>query len=288
MLTVVLAHAGLPPAPHDVWGAWNADPLLLAGLAAVAALYGRGRARRAGSASTGRGARRRTAAFGAGMAVLVVALVSPLDALSGALASAHMVQHVLVVLVAAPLLILAAPGATLLHGLPLRAARAVATARRRLRLTPGRLRVLWHPAVVWLLHVVVLWVWHSAALYEAALRSGPVHALEHGSFLVTALLLWRVVLRPRGVVSPRYGLSVLLVFGAAMQSVLLSLLMTFAREPWYPSYTATAPAFGLDALADQRLAGVIMWVPAGFVYAGTALLLLAALLRDTASTRPAS
>jgi putative membrane protein len=277
VLTPILAHPGQPPAPHDLWAAWNLDPVLLGGFLLVALVYRRGQ--------SGRPRREvdtwRARCFAVALAVLGVALLSPLDALSSALASAHMVQHMLLVLVAAPLLALSAPSSTILRGSPLAVRRASGRWRRRLRLTHGNLRALGHPAAVWLLHVGVLWFWHAAVPYDAALDSAPLHILEHASFLVTAVLFWHVVIGPRGPERVSKGLGVLLVFAMAMQSVLLSLLLTFARTPWYSGYAQTTAPWGLEPLADQQLAGVIMWIPAGAVYLLTALTLLVAWVRAT-------
>ena len=134
---------------------------------------------------------------------------------------------------------------------------------------------------MWLAHVAALWLWHSSTLYDAALRHELLHRLEHASFLVTALLFWGVVLgahRSRTV--PR-GYGVLLVFAMTMQGVFLSALLTFASTPWYRAYLVTAPAWGFSALADQQLAGVIMWVPAGAIYVGTALALLGSWIAES-------
>jgi cytochrome c oxidase assembly factor CtaG len=278
VLIPLLAHQGQPLAPHDLWGAWTLEPVLLLGLLLAVLAYRRGQT----------GGRRRAAdvwrarCFAGGLVALGVALVSPLDALAGALASAHMVQHVLLLLVAAPLLALAAPSSTLLRGSPLAVRRATGRWRRRLGLTHGRLRVLRHPVAVWLLHVATLWFWHAAVPYDAALDSSVVHVLEHASFLVTGLLFWRVVLggrRRAGQVT--HGLGVLLVFAMAMQSVFLSALLTFARTAWYSGYAATTAAWGLDPLADQQLAGAIMWIPAGLVYLAAGLTLMVMWVRST-------
>lgn len=274
MLTPLLAHAGRPVAPHDLWGAWNLDPLLVVLLAGAVVAYHRG-------AGTGPVARLRRWLFVGAMTALVVALVSPLDAMAGALASAHMVQHVLLVLVAAPLLALSAPSSVLLRGTPLPVRRVVTTGRQHLRPLLRPLRVLGGPVVVWLLHVVVLWTWHAAATYQAALEVEALHVLEHATFLATGVLFWRVVLGARGGPSRvPGGLGVLLVFGMAMQGVFLSALLTFARTPWYPAYETTAQ-WGLSALADQQLAGVIMWIPGSVVYLGIALALLVGWLRES-------
>lgn len=269
-----LAHVGEPVAPHELWTSWNVDPVLVTGLLLLGWMYQRGRTR--GTEAW------RTWCFGGGLAAVAVALVSPLEAASGALASAHMVQHLLLTLLAAPLLAVSAASGPLLRGAPTALRSALSPSRRRLGLTGSAGHVLRRPVVVWLLHVGALWLWHSAVLYDAALEHRPVHALEHAMFLGTAVLFWRVVVGTRAVrVSP--GLGVLLVFAMTLQSALLALLLTFARTPWYAGYTATTRPWGLEQLADQHLAGAIMWVPAGFVYLVVALTLLVGWVRSTAA-----
>lgn len=279
MLTL-LAHTGQPPAPHDAWGAWTFDPLVVAPLAILLVLHHRGRIR-----TGARTARRRAAAFHVAWGALALALVSPVDALSSSLASAHMVQHVLLVLVAAPLLAVAAPLPALLRGLPPGFARAVAAVRRGPIGAIGR--SLAHPAVAWVLHVSTLWGWHAAGAYDAALRVPALHVAEHATFVLTGILLWASVLGPHRARAAD-GAGVLMVFGLAVQSVLLSALLTFAGESWYESYATTTAAWGLTPLADQQLAGAIMWIPAGAVHVGIGLALCVTWIRSTeeVATRP--
>jgi putative membrane protein len=275
---VLVAHAGRPLAPHELWSSWNLDPLLLGALALVAVVYARGRRRSRAPGGW------QAWCFWLGLAALAVAVLSPLEPLSGVLASAHMVQHLLLVLVAAPLLAASAPAAALLRGSPSPVRRALPGWRNR-RLG-ALLRGLRNPVVVWLLHVAALWLWHAAVLYDAALAHRPVHALEHVTFLVTAVLFWRVVVGPRAVRVPA-GVGVLLAFAMSLQNALLSLLLTFAGTPWYSGYAVTTQAWGLEQLADQHLAGAIMWVPAGLVHLGVALTLLVGWLRATQDAQAA-
>lgn len=277
MLIPALAHAGRPPAPHDAWAAWNLDPALVLGVVVAVWAYRRGRSgRRRDDADTWR-----ARCFAGALAAIGAALISPLDAISGALASAHMVQHVLLVLVAAPLLAMSAPSGTLLRGSPPGARRVAARWQRRLRLTRGHLSVLRHPAAVWLLHVATIWFWHAGVPYDAALEHHALHVVEHATFLATAVLFWRVVVGARRADRVPNGLGVLLVFAMAMQSVFLSALLTFARAPWYSGYAATTAPWDLAPLADQQLAGVIMWIPAGLVYLAAGLTLMVTWVRAT-------
>lgn len=252
-----------------LWTRWSLDPLVLGALVAAAWLWHEG-----GTGAREHDERWRGVAFGAGLLAIAVALVSPVEALAGVLASAHMVQHVLLVLVAPPLFALSRPAHRLLRGSPLGVRRAVGRWRGRARLTPPRVRRVRHPAVAWALAVATLWLWHAGAVYDAAVGNDLVHALEHLSLLATSLLFWSVIVGiGRG--SERFqGLGILLVFVMGMQSVFLSLLLTFANEPWYETYLDTTQAFGLTPLADQQLAGVILWIPGGLLYAGAGVILL--------------
>jgi putative membrane protein len=271
VLVTRLAHPGQPPAPHDLWSAWNLDPAILLSLALAAWVYARG-------ARAGRPAHP-SLSFAAGLLVVAIALISPIDALSSALFSAHMLQHMLLILVAAPLLVLGAPLGPMLLGLPRSAQLRLGRAYQAVPWLGKTGHVLVQPVVAWALHALAFWAWHAPALYQAALRSGPVHALEHLSLLGTALLFWWSVLPGRGArPAGGPGLAVLLLFTMALQSGLLGVLITFAPQPWYEAYTATTSAWGLTALEDQQLAGAGMWVLSGAAYLVAALVILAAWL----------
>ena len=277
MLSGLLAHEGPPVGPHDLWAAWNLDPLILAGLVLAGVAYRRGRRRSQRSPIS---ARWRTASFAAALAAVALALLSPLDALSAQLASAHMVQHVLLTLVAPPLLVLAAPAHRLLRGVPTPARRRLLRWQRRVGVTPQRMRSLRSTTWAWLLTVAALWFWHGSVPYQAALDNELVHAVEHGAFLGTGLLFWwSVVSLAREGGAGGYG--VLMLFARATQSGLLAALLTFARSPWYEGYLDTTARWGLDPLTDQQLAGVIMWIPAGGIYLAAALAMVVIWLRHS-------
>jgi cytochrome c oxidase assembly factor CtaG len=198
------------------------------------------------------------------MAVFV-ALVSPLHPVSSELLWVHMVQHVLLVLVAAPLLVLGAPIVPMTLALPLSWRRTI---RRwgRIGLLRWAGRLLTRPPVAWVLSVAVLWAWHAPGPYDAAVRNEGIHALEHISFLATAILFWWMAIRPDARRRLFGGSEVLYVFTAGIQSGALGAVLTFAGSPLYPAYADTVGRWGLTPLQDQQLAGLIMWIPAGLVY----------------------
>ncbi|MDQ6669365.1 MAG: cytochrome c oxidase assembly protein [Chloroflexota bacterium] len=211
------------------------------------------------------------ACFGGGLLTVVVALESPLDGLSTELFAAHMVQHLLLLVVAGPLVVLGAPLVPMLWALP-------ESSRRVLGAWLLRASSLGRPGVAFALHSLALWAWHLPSLYEAALRSRGVHILEHVSFLGTAVLFWWAV-----VYGARVGhrSGVVYVFGLALESSILGALLAFSPTAWYAAHATTTGAWGMTPLDDQQVAGLIMWVPGGSVYLAAALGLFATLLRDT-------
>lgn len=262
----LFAHGGTGTG-SSLWSQWSADPFVVLALAATAWAFARGRGRRRARVGP-------PAAFWIALGAIAAALLSPLDALAGDLASAHMVQHLLLVVVAAPLLVWSAPVGALVAGLPSAARPHLQRARRSARAAPW-LRPLRRPGAAWLLHAGTLWFWHVPGPYGAALDHDLVHAAEHGTFLVTAVLFWSPVLAVRGPHRASEGYGALLVFTMGMQGVILSLLLVFSARPWYDGYAATTARWGLDHLADQQLAGAIMWVPAGLVYTAIGVALVA-------------
>jgi len=220
-----------------------------------------------------------TPAFAAGLVSLFAALISPLNGLAAALASAHMVQHLALVLIAAPLLVLGAPLVPLLWALPQPMRRALGGWWKQARALRRAWYALRRPVVAWWLHAVAMWTWHLPSLYQAALGSEFLHALEHGCFFGTALLFWRALFPAGKSGRLSYGAGLLYVFATGMQSGVLGALLTFAPTPWYPAYGASVAAWGLTPLEDQQLAGLIMWVPGGLVYIHVAVVLFMAWLQ---------
>ena len=275
----LLLHAGEPLAPHDLWTAWELDPLFTLPLATSAVGYMLGVRRLWRHAGAGRGiSQPEASAFAAGWLALAIALVSPLHPLGSALFAAHMTQHELLMVVSAPLLVLGRPTVAAAWALPA-AWRRPATAWTRAPVVAGAWRTLGSPAGAWWVHALLLWAWHVPRLYEAALRSDVVHAAQHACFLGSALLFWWVLLRAR---LHGRGAAVAYLFGAMVVTGTLGALLTFANTLWYPWYARTTLAWGLTALEDQQLGGMIMWMPGGASYVLAALWLMAGALREPA------
>jgi putative membrane protein len=214
------------------------------------------------------------ACFAAGWLSLGVALVSPLDRLSDILFSAHMAQHELLMVVAAPLLVLGRPFLPVLWALPAPARDAVGAWVRHpaVRGTWGWITA---PFAVLALHATAVWVWHAPLLFEAALRSETVHAFQHLCFFWTAALFWWSMVQG-GYGRLGYGLAVLFVFATAVHTSVLGALLTFASVLWYPMYAGRSADWGVPALQDQQLAGLYMWVPSGLTFLVLGLALFAA------------
>lgn len=246
-LLPLMSYCGPPPLPDDLWARWNLDPMLLAVLVMATASFW----------IAGPNGPRRRASFAAGMAVLGVIFISPLCALTVALFSARVVHHVLLVAIAAPLLAWALVQQGRAHRT------ALTTALPRL-LTP-----------LLLLHTVIFWLWHAPDAYLLALSHTPIYWLMQATLLASAMLFWAAVL----LVSP--GRAVAALVAITIQMGLLGALLVFAGQPLYAPHFGTTQAFGLTALGDQQLAGLIMWVPASLPYLLVAVWRLANWLRSS-------
>jgi putative membrane protein len=132
-----------------------------------------------------------------------------------------------------------------------------------------------------------LWAWHVPSLFGAALENEAVHAVQHASFLGTALLFWWAVLGRDGRVVQRTGAAMAYLFTTMLHTGALGALLTLAPTPWYPHYAATSAAFGLDPVQDQQLGGLVMWVPGSAAYLAAALFIMARLLSRPTPAAPA-
>lgn len=262
----------------SVTAEWELAPTIVAPLVVAGALYAAGAGRLWRATRIGRGVSGWQAiSFGAGWVVLALALVSPLHEASERSFAAHMIQHELLMVVAAPLLVLGRPVVAMLWALPprLRASCGRLSRRRGWRAGWRQLTEPWH---AWVLHGAAIWVWHAPRLFQQTLTSDAVHAAQHASFIGSALLFWWTLIhaRRRGMTD---GVAVLYLFTTAVHTGALGALLTFSRTLWYPAYATTGGMWGLGPLEDQQLAGLIMWIPATASYMIAGLLLLARALR---------
>jgi putative membrane protein len=202
----------------------------------------------------------RLAAYVLGVLTIAGALIA-LDELADERFSLHMAQHLLLMMVAAPLLALGDPLPLVLWGLPRRARVAVAATLR-----PGAAVRRALSALTWLpvaggLYVVTVWAWHVPALYDAAAEHEALHALEHLSFLATALLFWWPILEPAPRLHPSAhpGLQILYLIVATAQNTALGMILSIPDRAFYPYYVRQAAEHGLDAVGDQSFGGGLMW-----------------------------
>jgi putative membrane protein len=245
---------------------WTFDPWVTLPLLTAAALYGAGSFRlwrRTGVVRAGRAWR--SLSYAAGWLSLAGALVSPLHALGEQVFTAHMIEHEVVMTMAAPLLVLARPGGTFLWAFPTRM-------RHRLgRLVhAGAVRRGWNaatgPLTATIVHGLAIWIWHVPRFFDAAVMIALAHRLQHLSFFVTAVLFWwAMVWRAAPAVATAD------VFMTMIHTALLGALMTFAPIVLYGVQTTHSAHWGLTPLEDQQLAGLVMWVPIGTIYAAAAV-----------------
>lgn len=205
----------------------------------------------------------RAAAFFSSMALLLGATSAPVEALGEQSFWPHMLQHMLIILGAAPLLALSAPSLAFLKALPPGTSRALAARWNR-----SLLRRVWRqisaPPAACALFGLVFWASHAPLFYQAAIKHEALHVLEHGLYLLSAGLLWQAVLPQPGRRAGTAALEgILSLFVTMLHMSALGALMVFSSQAWYPLYAAQAVTWGTDPLLDQQLAGLIMWMPGG-------------------------
>jgi cytochrome c oxidase assembly factor CtaG len=275
----------LNPIAETALASWSLEPGLLALLLVTAFVYARG-FRRLHRAQPFRFPHWRLGAFLGGLATLWIALASPLDAFAGLLLQVHMLQHLLLMMVAPPLLLLGAPLAPLLRGLP-RALRKDGLGP--FLASPGLQHVarrLTHPVTGWLALAAATWLWHLPAAYELALRAPGWHEVEHACFVGAALLFWWPVIEPWPARSPWPRVAMIPYLALAdLQNTAFSALFAFSDRVFYPSYALAPRLLAGTALSDQAAAGAIMWVPASIAFLAPVAIILRELLEPKALRR---
>lgn len=258
--------------PEAWWRAWSWDPLVALSLAVLAGLYQRGRGRLSSRSTRGRVIRSwQPICFFAALLVLGIGLLSPLDALSGELSSLHMVQHTLLISVAAPLFVLGSPAVAFAWSLDWKTLPGRSLLTFFLRLPQAS--ILWRPEFAWTAFAVSLWVWHHPLLYQAALRDPLLHDAQHLSFFIGAWLFWRACLDPLSARRLHPAVAIFYLFSTFLHASVLGIFLALSPRVWYEHYAATTTIWGLTPLEDQQLAGLIMWMPGCVVYPVAAVVL---------------
>jgi putative membrane protein len=261
-LATIVPYCGSPPNPGGLWTRWNLDPVLLAVLLAVLAVYVLALRREPDRAPAWR-----SRCFVAGWVVLTLALVSPLCPLSVSLFSARVGQHMILTLIAAPLLVLGRPAQAAYTAWPALRRRAAG-----LRMTAG---ASVSGAVV--AFTAAIWFWHAPGPYAATFTSDLVYWLMHLTVIGSALWLWSALLDTR----PERALAVLAAGAAStLQMTFLGALITLTNHLLYTPHLLTTYAWGLTPIGDQQLGGLIMWVPGCSVFLGVTLFTLARLMAE--------
>ena len=276
---LLIAGAPGPAVAHgigaDDLARWTFDPWVGGFLAALLVCYLAGTAGLLDRSLRFRGPRAGYAlVFAAAWLSLAGAVTSPLHWLGERLLAFHMIEHEILMAVSAPLFVLARPLGVLLWGFPARARLGLGRALGR-PLARSSWDALTKGSSATVLHGVAIWAWHAPALFDAALTNPLLHRLQHVSFFATAVLFWWSVLRKNSA-----GVAAWHVFATMLHTSALGALMALAPRVLYRTDPASALAWGMTPLDDQQLAGIIMWVPAGTIYAGIAMFLMAFWIAD--------
>jgi putative membrane protein len=214
-------------------------------------------------------------AFGGSLVALLVALISPVDVYSNDLFFVHMIQHLLLIMVAAPLIRMASPIAECLWGLPRSIRKPIVTMLSK----KSPIRVFLHgittPLVAWFLFAIVVWVWHVPEIYDMALKSSQLHDFEHLTMFFAGIVFWWPVLgSPVLFKQLVFPLRFLYLFLALMQNVILASILTYADKPIYRFYVDSPLHWGISKGADQQLGGVLMWLVGSMMFAGVTIVLI--------------
>jgi putative membrane protein len=261
--------------PQRLWASWSLAPQIVLPLLLATLLYGRG-VLAGRSPNLRRPKPMQIGFFAGGMILLAAALLSPLCRLSATLASAHMIQHLLIVTVIPPLLIMGEPLVMLRQSVPVPSRAAPCPATGLAQSSPNR------PTLATCLYGATIWLSHAPPIYEAALLDPTIHLLLLVVQLSAGLFFWQIIIRAaspgeRG--DGQIGAALLVAFVTLMHTGLLGALLTFSNQLWYPIYDLRPQAWGLTPLEDQQLAGLIMWMPMSVIYLAAGLAAIIQLLR---------
>jgi putative membrane protein len=261
---------------------WSFEPTIVVGIALAAGLYARGWRR---LRSRGRGGRIlrpwRAWCYGAGLATVAIALLSPIGTFDSLFFFMHMTQHVLLIMIAAPLLWLGAPMVPTLWAFSRRNRRKLGRLFHEAHPVHRVFHALTQPGIALALYVLVLFVWHYPPLYDAAQGRTLVHDLEHAMFFGSALLFWWPVIHPSG--GKRrlsYGAGILYIFPAKIAGFVLGAGLTLSSAPYYTTFADSPRIWGLTPLGDQQLGGLIMWVAGGLLYIIPLLVLVLMMMQE--------
>ena len=261
---------------------WSFEPSVLIGLGLAAGLYVRGWRR---LRARGRGGRIlkpwRAWCYAGGLFTIFIALVSPIGTFTSLFFFMHMIQHLLLIMIAAPLIWLGAPMLPTIWAFPRGTRRRIGRLFHEKHPVHGVFHFLTRPGIALALFVLVLAGWHHPALYDAAQGRTVVHDLEHALFFGTALLFWWPVIHPTG--GKRrlaYGAGILYLFPAKIAGFVLGAALTLTDTAYYQTYVDAPRLWGLSALGDQQLGGLIMWVVGGLLFIVPLLALVLMMMRE--------
>jgi putative membrane protein len=268
------------PSLFTVLADWSFEPSVLLGVALTAWIYAEGLRKLARRGRLGRAVTPwHVASFATGLVCILLGLVSPIDALSDQLLTAHMVQHLLLLMIAPPLLLLGKPIPVLLVGAPHGLVRSIARAHARTSWFHALTYLLMRAYVAWPLFVGTMLIWHLPTFYDAALNNVTVHLFEHVCFLVTGLIFWSVVIQPfPGPHRLAHGWRFLFVFTAMLPDTALGSIFIMAGSPVYSFYAALPRLWDLSVLDDQSLAGNVMLIGGDLVFACALIPLFAGMM----------
>jgi cytochrome c oxidase assembly factor CtaG len=276
----------MSPLAREALDSWTIPPYFVATVILAAIVYMHGFSR-LHARMPERFPHWRLGAFLGGLGALLVAIASPLAAFDDLLLQVHMGQHMLLMFVAPPLILLGAPQIPMLRGMPLILSKRVVGPLLKSRMLRQMTHFLAHPVVCWLSMSVATWTWHAPGPYQLALRSEGWHEVEHWCFLTSATLFWWPVVQPWPSKPhwPGWAMLPYLLLGDA-QNTVLSALLTFSGRVIYPYYESVPRLAGITPLNDQIAAGVIMWVPGSLFFLVPAAAIIFNLLSPQSAVDP--